>query len=81
MGGPGVVPRLAGHTYAFRDVCLAAALDALTELDFDAVEVWLGHVPTGAESDAAQLLADRQLDVVAVGEERTDSRREDQWRS
>jgi sugar phosphate isomerase/epimerase len=36
--------RLAGHTYAFRDRPLEAALDELVRIGFSRVEVWLGHV-------------------------------------
>ncbi len=35
--------RLAGHTYAFRDLPLGAALDRLRAIGFADVELWLGH--------------------------------------
>jgi inosose dehydratase len=55
--------QLAGHTYAFRDLPLERALDALEELGFTAVELWLGHL----DSDVAvATAAARGLDVVAI---------------
>ena len=44
--------RLAGHTYSFRSLPLEAALERLTDLGFADVEVWLGHVPGGADGAA-----------------------------
>jgi inosose dehydratase len=55
----------AGHTYAFRDRSLPAALDAIAALGLDRVEVWLGHVP-GAPDGARRELERRGLTPVAV---------------
>ena len=43
---------LAGHTYAFRSLPLADALDRLLELGFEDVEVWLGHATAGPAGTA-----------------------------
>jgi sugar phosphate isomerase/epimerase len=57
--------RLAGHTYAFRELALEQALDEIQALGLDAVEVWLGHVP-GEPAAAARELERRGLDAAAV---------------
>lgn len=57
--------RVAAHTYAFRDRLLPDALDEIVGLGFGAVEVWIGHVD-GDVRRAAQAVAERELDVVAV---------------
>ena len=51
--------RLAGHTYAFRELPLDAALRQLAELGFTDVEVWLGHATDGAAHAAAIARAER----------------------
>jgi sugar phosphate isomerase/epimerase len=38
---------LAGHTFAFRTLPLAGALERLVGLGFDEVEIWLGHARNG----------------------------------
>ena len=40
---------LAGHTYAFRSLPLAGALDRLLTLGLEDVEVWLGHATAGLD--------------------------------
>jgi sugar phosphate isomerase/epimerase len=47
--------RLAGHTYAFRSLPFAEALDALARVGFSDVEVWLGHCADGPAEAAATL--------------------------
>lgn len=58
-------PALAGHTYAFRELPLEEALDALHELGHTRVEVWLGHVRRSARQ-AAQAVEQRGLRAAAV---------------
>lgn len=43
---------LAGHTYAFRSLPLAEALDRLLALELEDVELWLGHATRGPEPTA-----------------------------
>jgi sugar phosphate isomerase/epimerase len=57
--------RLAGHTYAFRSLTLASALDRLSSLGFEEVEVWLGHAPGGPEQ-AARTVGNAGVRVRAV---------------
>jgi sugar phosphate isomerase/epimerase len=56
---------LAGHTYAYRDRPLDAALDELQSLGLGAVEVWLGHAREGTDA-VARALRERGLAAVAV---------------
>ena len=56
--------RLAGHTYAFRDRPLEAALDELVRIGFSRVELWLGHV-RGVER-AVSALTERGLAAAAL---------------
>jgi sugar phosphate isomerase/epimerase len=60
------IPRLAAHTYAYRDLSLEQALERIARLGFDAVEVWLGHASGGARTAAAAVRASG-LQPVAVG--------------
>jgi sugar phosphate isomerase/epimerase len=57
--------RLAGHTYSFRSLPLAAALERLTGLGFGDVEIWLGHV-RGAPDGAAETVRRAGVRVRAV---------------
>ena len=59
--------RLAGHTYAFRDLPLDAALDRLSAIGFTHVELWLGHCdePHGAAAVVGQ--SGLQVQAVSAG--------------
>jgi inosose dehydratase len=60
--------RLAAHTYAFRALPLASALERLVELGFSDVEVWLGHAVTGPEATADMVRsAGAQARAVSAG--------------
>ena len=56
---------LAGHTYAFRSLPCAQALDRLLALGLEDVEVWLGHATEGTE-EAATVVAKAGVRVRAV---------------
>lgn len=62
----GAEARLAGHTYSYRDVPLAVALDEIAALGLDGAEVWIGHAREGPAAVARSLCA-RGLRAVAVG--------------
>lgn len=57
--------RIAGHTYAYRDRTLGAALDELASLRLSNVEVWLGHADDGPDA-AGRLLRQRELEAAAI---------------
>jgi sugar phosphate isomerase/epimerase len=57
--------RLAGHTYAFRNLPLDAALDRLAAIGFTDVELWLGH-ESGGPGRAGATVARSGLRVRAV---------------
>jgi sugar phosphate isomerase/epimerase len=57
--------RVAGHTYSYRHLPLADALDELAGLGFSRVEVWLGHTASEPRG-VAQALVERRLEAVAV---------------
>jgi inosose dehydratase len=57
---------LAGHTYSFRTLTLERALDELSALGFELVEVWIGHANRGPEH-VQRALAERGLSAAAVG--------------
>jgi inosose dehydratase len=57
--------RVAGHTYAYRDLSLDEALDQLVSLGLSAVEIWLGHAAEEPDT-AASAVRERGLEVPAV---------------
>lgn len=57
--------KVAGHTYAYRDLPLGEALDELAGLSFSFVDVWLGH-SRGEPDRVAHALGERGLEAVAV---------------
>jgi sugar phosphate isomerase/epimerase len=56
---------LAGHTYAFRSLALADALDRLLALGLEDVEVWLGHA-TAKPDRTAEVVTRSGVRVRAV---------------
>ena len=57
--------KVAGHTYAFRDRPLGAALDELASLGFSLVEIWVGHARDGPDP-VVRALRGRDLEAAAV---------------
>jgi sugar phosphate isomerase/epimerase len=57
--------RLAGHTYAYRELGLPAALDEIQGLGLELAEVWIGHAPDGP-AQAARELDGRGLRVPSI---------------
>ena len=47
--------RLAVHTYPFRELPLAAALDQVAGLGIEDVDLWLGHAEPDVDGAAAEL--------------------------
>jgi sugar phosphate isomerase/epimerase len=59
------LPRVAAHTYAYRDQPLEVALEAIARLGFSAAEIWVGHAADGTER-VVKALADFGVEAIAV---------------
>jgi len=59
--------RLAGHTYAFRDLPLDTALDGLANIGFTDVELWLGHGDEPARAAATVRASGLGVCAVSAG--------------